>query len=140
MNIFFKPTMQDRIQWFKDSPDTGDPSCVCSLCGKVIEEGKVPLRLFREEDDTEARFHDDCANEVMQFQEKGYLLPRCFIGQTLDGQNVITEDLCNPKCHCLTPMQAFFCAEGHLTECHAGMNCREAKCSNLERYDDGEDD
>jgi len=70
---------------------------------------------------------------------KGYPLPLCLIGQTLGDGRIVTEEMCNPKCHCLTSMEAFFCMEGHLTECHAGMNCNEAECSHLERYEDGED-
>lgn len=49
------------IQWFSDSPDAGDPACICSWCGQVIEDDdNIPFRLFREENNTEARFHKDC--------------------------------------------------------------------------------
>ena len=69
-----------------------------------------------------------------------YKLPRCWVGQpkTVFGSAVvgehtegaveITEADCNPKCHCLHPMQAHFCMEGHMTECHAGMSCSQAEC------------
>jgi len=65
-----------------------------------------------------------------------YKLPRCWIGHPV-GTRVIAEEDCNPGCHCLHPMQAHFCMEGHMTECHAGMNCEEAECSHYLR--DAED-
>ena len=40
----------------------------------------------------------------------------------------------NPACHCPTPMAAMFCMEGHMLECHAGMDCATARCSHLARY------
>lgn len=40
----------------------------------------------------------------------------------------------NPKCHCPTSMQAFFCSTGHMLECHYPMNCEAARCSHLRRY------
>lgn len=74
-----------------------------------------------------------------------YKLPRCWLGksQTVlsdDPQRVekvITESDVNLECHCADVMQAFFCGEGHLTECHAGMNCEDAQCSHYESYVDG---
>ena len=82
-------------------------------------------------------------------RNEGYKLPRCWIGHPksmgaasvgmtvplgkhTDRTGVITTTDCNPKCHCLSPMQAHFCMEGHMTECHAGMNCEEAECSHFE--------
>lgn len=67
---------------------------------------------------------------------KPYKLPRCFIGQKIEGGGVVTEEMCNPNCHCKTPVEAMFCMEGHMTECHAGMTCDQAECSHLERYED----
>lgn len=49
-----------RIKWFKESPDTGLPECLCSLCSKMIGKDEVPIRLFDEENDLEARFHHAC--------------------------------------------------------------------------------
>lgn len=36
----------------------------------------------------------------------------------------------NPNCcyHQNNPMAPMFCIEGHLTECHQGMDCEEARC------------
>ena len=72
-------------------------------------------------------------------RNEGYKLPKCWIGHpSVNGSIVgehtdktltITENDCNPKCHCLSPMQAHFCMEGHMTECRAGMDCEEAECS-----------
>lgn len=39
----------------------------------------------------------------------------------------------NPACYCPTPMAAMLCMEGHMTECHAGLDCAEARCSHLDR-------
>jgi len=71
-----------------------------------------------------------------------YKLPRCWVGhprtiyggavvgEHTAGTGMITEDDCNPACHCISsPMQAHFCMEGHMTECHAGMSCEQAQCS-----------
>jgi hypothetical protein len=41
----------------------------------------------------------------------------------------------NPHCKCYPNMlAAHLCMEGHMTECHAGMSCSQARCSHLERY------
>jgi hypothetical protein len=61
----FKPENYHLLTWFEDSPDTGDPACICSFCSKVIEEGLIPLRIFRSSDDTELRLHVDCAGQVI---------------------------------------------------------------------------
>ncbi len=84
-----------------------------------------------------------------------YKLPRCWVGWTghsagktgevvlgshTDNTEIITEKDCNPKCHCLHPMAAHFCMEGHMTECHAGMTCEEAECSHYSREEFYSDD
>lgn len=78
----------------------------------------------------------------------GYKLPRCWVGKETtvptigeDGQlhltpKVVGEIDCNPDCHCLHPMQAHFCMEGHMTECHAGMTCEQAQCSHWRDRED----
>jgi hypothetical protein len=71
-----------------------------------------------------------------------YKLPRCWLGmqQTRDGKpHTITAEEVNLDCTCTVPMQAFMCAEGHLTECHKGMSCEDAECSHLPRYQDDAD-
>jgi hypothetical protein len=53
---------------FQDSPDEGDPACLCSVCGLVIpafdEDGydNICVRMWpdREDCDHEYRFHDEC--------------------------------------------------------------------------------
>lgn len=65
------------VTWFTDSPDTGDPACVCSLCGEVIPFEAVPIRFFHP-DNLEARFHLVCfqgsglAAFITASKEKGH--------------------------------------------------------------------
>jgi len=47
------------ITWFNNSPEAKTPECVCSLCGKVIDEF-VPIRIWKEQYNIEARFHKKC--------------------------------------------------------------------------------
>ena len=70
---------------------------------------------------------------------KDYKLPRCWLGtqQSKDGQfRTITAEEVNMECTCTTPMQAFMCMEGHMTECHKGKSCVQADCSHLAQYQD----
>lgn len=72
---------------------------------------------------------------------KAYKLPRCWIGQQYmqDGEfHTVTAEEIDPACTCVNPLQAFWCMEGHLSECHKGMNCAEADCSHMEQYSDNE--
>jgi len=62
----FVPEALHLLTWFSDSPDTGDPACICSLCGKLIEEGIIPLRIFDERRDKELRLHMNCASQVIE--------------------------------------------------------------------------
>ncbi len=65
VTFHFKPEVIHLLKWFKDSPDTGDPACVCSYCAEVIkDDGEIPLRVFRE-DNTELRLHMFCARQVV---------------------------------------------------------------------------
>jgi len=64
--LHFKDEMVHLLTWFKDSPDRGDPACICSLCGEIIDEDEMPLRVFRESDNAELRLHMDCAKQVIQ--------------------------------------------------------------------------
>lgn len=54
----------DQLAWFDTSPDAGDPDCICSYCGFVITEDDVPIRFFRESNNTEARLHIECFREL----------------------------------------------------------------------------
>lgn len=53
-----------QITWFANSPDTGDPTCICSWCYQPIGEHEAPIiRLFNSDANTEARFHRRCLND-----------------------------------------------------------------------------
>lgn len=55
-----EPTVA-AIGWFYDSPDAGDPACVCSFCGLVITvEDAPPVRMWDPDERMEARFHMGC--------------------------------------------------------------------------------
>lgn len=55
---------QQSITWFANSPDAGDPTCICSWCYQPIGEHEAPIiRLFNTEASTEARFHRRCLAE-----------------------------------------------------------------------------
>lgn len=55
-----------KITWFRDSPDVGDPTCICSWCGQPIGEREAPIvRLFDSDAGTEARFHRRCTGVVL---------------------------------------------------------------------------
>lgn len=68
-----------------------------------------------------------------------YKLPKCWLGHPVEDlvesisneseKKKITKDMVNMDCHCHHPLQAHFCMEGHMTECHVGMSCAQAKCS-----------
>jgi hypothetical protein len=57
--LTFYPYEGQTLRWFADSPDAGDPACLCSLCGKVIHEDAC-IRVTKETENLEARFHDSC--------------------------------------------------------------------------------
>ena len=54
----------NTIQWFTDSPDAGDPRCVCSWCAMQIFGWQTPaIRICPvngEHAGEEARFHRGC--------------------------------------------------------------------------------
>lgn len=54
-------TLLPTDQKFTDSPDAGHPKCLCSRCGKRIEEWHSPcLRAMPENENAEYRFHWGC--------------------------------------------------------------------------------
>ena len=74
-----------EILWFEDSPDDGDPGCLCSYCKQQIESRQdLELEEWDEGDPDrvggirmwksgpkgkaqfEARFHDRCFREVLE--------------------------------------------------------------------------
>lgn len=49
----------DRL--FPDSPDAGEPACICSRCGQQIAECDLPIRVFVDEGrGGEYRYHPPC--------------------------------------------------------------------------------
>lgn len=53
------PLPTDRL--FQDSPDTGDPTCLCSRCLRPIPEEVVPIRVFVDKGSgSEYRYHPAC--------------------------------------------------------------------------------
>lgn len=50
---------------FKNSPDAGHPLCLCSKCGKHIDEDEVPIRCWSEKADIEYRWHVECFQELI---------------------------------------------------------------------------
>lgn len=83
-------------------------------------------------------------NDGQKKKPPEYKMPICWLGKTFSvtGRNVdgtpmedlvITEEMVNMNCHCTTEREAFFCMEGHLTECHAGMLCEDAFCDHYRR-------
>jgi hypothetical protein len=54
----FKIFVTDRS--FTDSPDAGEPNCICSRCGQPIGEDDGPVRAWPEDESFEYRFHPAC--------------------------------------------------------------------------------
>jgi hypothetical protein len=55
------PLIVETDKVFHDSPDVGEPTCVCSRCGRPIEEDVVPIRAWIDEGrGGEYRFHPAC--------------------------------------------------------------------------------
>jgi hypothetical protein len=50
-----------QLLWSRESPNAGDPACLCSACGAWIPEVCCVARLFDTRKNLEARFCDDCA-------------------------------------------------------------------------------
>jgi len=59
---------EPKLKFFEDSPDAGDPACICSYCEEVIREDEAPaIRFFDMESKTEARLHIDCFEVCQAF-------------------------------------------------------------------------
>jgi hypothetical protein len=54
--------MTDRR--FEDSPDEGDPGCLCSRCGEPIGEDETAIRASPKDGRFEYRFHPACLGIV----------------------------------------------------------------------------
>ena len=67
-----------ELRSFDDSPDAGDPRCLCSYCGERIEDRPEDLDEWQDDDyhgqpirmwnkqNREWRFHPRCFNEVLE--------------------------------------------------------------------------
>lgn len=57
-----------ELRFFSDSPNAGDPTCICSFCDNVIHEPPV-LRIFDRErwKTMEARLHKDCFQAAAKY-------------------------------------------------------------------------
>lgn len=58
---------------------------------------------------------------------------RTVLDENADEAERITEADVNMACRCPNEFYAFFCDDGHLTECHVGMSCETARCSHHQR-------
>lgn len=59
-----------EIRWFDDSPDAGDPACICSWCGEQITEVQAPaIRVTT--NNLEARFHGGCWTAALMDAPRG---------------------------------------------------------------------
>jgi hypothetical protein len=55
---------QTHPRWFTDSPDAGDPACLCSFCEQPIDEDSSPvLRAVDLSGKNEIRACVDCEGE-----------------------------------------------------------------------------
>lgn len=45
---------------FTDSPDAGNPTCICSRCAAPIPAGFIPVRVWPDGMDIEFRFCEQC--------------------------------------------------------------------------------
>lgn len=45
---------------FSDSPDAGNPACICSRCGQKISDVPVGIILAWPDEGGEYRFHPEC--------------------------------------------------------------------------------
>lgn len=62
--IGFHPGVMDSLTWFPTSPQSDDPDCLCSFCGKPFMERDFPLRFWPGDGAWEIRLHVRCWNQV----------------------------------------------------------------------------
>jgi hypothetical protein len=46
---------------FFDSPDAGQPECICSRCGNMIKEDETVIRVFHLKINAENRYCEKCS-------------------------------------------------------------------------------
>lgn len=57
---------EPELKFWPDSPEAGDPMCICSYCEEIIEDAPV-IRFFDREKNTEARLHLECFKVCQEF-------------------------------------------------------------------------
>lgn len=55
---------RNELAWFDDTPDAGDPECICSYCGFQIGADELPLRIFSNKENKEARLCENCLDVI----------------------------------------------------------------------------
>ncbi len=56
---------------FRDSPDAGSPSCLCSRCGRLIAEEDAPAIRLWDSAGNEWRYHRPCWRPVRRGDDRG---------------------------------------------------------------------
>lgn len=75
-NLTPSPRGNQVLRWFPDSPDAGEPACICSYCAERIEaapeeseddadEGE-PIRMWSSLTNFELRLHARCLNACLE--------------------------------------------------------------------------
>ena len=70
---------------FDQSPDAGDPDCICSRCGNKILEGEFPIRFFTTND----------AGEVDENSKEYRLCEYCTTGEKFVKRD--DDEYCQPQ-------------------------------------------
>ena len=60
-------------------------------------------------------------------------LPRWWLETIPEGRTtpIRTEEV-NLECTCPNALASHFCMTGHMTECHVGKSCKEARCGHYQ--------
>lgn len=62
-------TERPKLLKFHTSPDAGMAECICSMCGKPIEEDVTPTRLWPKDKSWEMRFHPECYSKIKDLND-----------------------------------------------------------------------
>lgn len=66
--LTLEPGVLNNLQRFFDSPDAGDPNCLCSLCKKIITDDEIPIRFWPMPKGPmwEIRLHHSCFEKIIK--------------------------------------------------------------------------